>query len=64
MFTKIKNKLGLCTCKWCIRKAKYNISIPIISYKGLICEKHLDILRDCADMNKINAKELEGKEYE
>lgn len=61
MFIKIKNKLSLCTCKWCIRKAKYNIEIPVIEYQGLICEKHLDTLRDCADMNRINIKRLEGK---
>lgn len=58
MFSKIKNKLGLCTCKWCIRKAKYNISIPIIEYQGLICEEHLDILRDCADMKKIKIENI------
>lgn len=58
MFNNIKNKLGLCTCKWCIRKAKYNISIPIIRYRGLICSKHLEILADCADMKKIKIENI------
>ncbi|WP_185966674.1 hypothetical protein [Clostridium sp. HBUAS56017] len=40
----IKNRLGLCTCKRCLRKANYEIEIPLVQYSGNLCDKHLNEL--------------------
>lgn len=58
IFNSIKNKLGLCSCKWCLKKPDYGLEIPLAEYKGLIYKKHLEILKEYADMNKINIKKF------
>lgn len=36
---KIKMKLGLCVHTRCFRKATLDVQIPLIDYKGQLCEK-------------------------
>lgn len=57
---KIKSKLGFCVGKKCLRRAKYEIEIPLVNYKAGICEHCLKKLTRIEDL-KLSEIEVEER---
>lgn len=52
---KIKMKLGLCVHTGCFKRATLDIEIPLIKYKGQLCER---CFKELESMNVFNCKEV------
>lgn len=40
----IKNHLGICGCRWCLRKSKLTVKFPALGYVNDVCQKHYEEL--------------------
>ncbi len=52
---KIKMKLGLCVHTGCFKRATLDVEIPLINYKGQLCDK---CFKELEDMVLFNSKEV------
>lgn len=51
---KIRMKLGFCVSKGCFNRATVDVEIPLVHYKGQLCDKCLEKIQD---MGVFDSKE-------